>query len=136
MPKKLINPDTLAAPRGFNHGVLVSGGQWLFLAGQTASDVHGNIVAPGDIVGQYNQILRNHQAVVEAAGGTMTDIVKMTIFVSDKKLYLANLVQIGQVHRRYFGNYYPAMALFEITSFFQEQALIELEGIAVINPRE
>ena len=136
MPKKLINPASLAPPRGFNHGILVTGGHCLFLAGQTASDAQGNIVAPGDIVGQYDQILRNHQAVVEAAGGAMPDVVKMTIFVSDKSLYLANLAQIGQVHRRYFGSYYPAMALFEITSFFQEQALIELDGIAMIGAGE
>ncbi len=132
MSKKLINPDSLAAPVGFNHGILVSGGRLLFLAGQTALDAHGAIVAPGDIVAQYDQILRNHQAVVEAAGGAMTDIVKMTIFTRDRDLYLANLKPIGKVHRRYFGSYFPTMAMFEITGFFQREALLELDGIAVI----
>lgn len=132
MPKKLINPDSLAKPRGFNHGILVSGGSILFLAGQTASDAAGNIVGPGDLVAQYAQVLKNHQAVVQAAGGTMTDIVKLNIFVRDKDDYIAKLKPIGEVHRQYFGNYYPVMALFEITGLFQEDALIELEGIAVI----
>lgn len=110
----------------------MSGGQLLFLSGQTASDAQGNIVAVGDLVGQYDQVLQNHQAVVEAAGGQMTDIVKLNIFVRDKDDYLAKLKPIGEVHRRYFGDYYPTMALFEVTGLFQDDALIELEGIAVI----
>lgn len=132
MKKQIINPPSLAAPKGFNHGILVSGGQLLFLAGQTASDASGVIVAPGDLVGQYEQILRNHKAVVEVAGGTLQDIAKLTIFVRDKADYLAKLKALGKVHRRYFGDYYPAMALFEVLGFFQEEALIEMEGIAVI----
>jgi enamine deaminase RidA (YjgF/YER057c/UK114 family) len=132
MTKELINPPSLVKPRGFNHGILVSGGQLLFLAGQTASDANGSII-PGDLVAQYEQCLRNHQAVVEAAGGTMTDIVKLNIFVLDKNDYLSKLKALGEVHRHYFGNYYPAMALFEIKSLFQEGALIELEGMAVIH---
>jgi enamine deaminase RidA (YjgF/YER057c/UK114 family) len=130
--KQLINPDSLAAPRGFNHGILVTGGKLLFLAGQTASDANGNIVAPGDVVRQYEQALLNHKAVVEAAGGTMTDIVKLNIYVLDKRDYASKLKALGAVHRRHFGSYYPAMALFEVKSLFQDAALIELEGMAVI----
>jgi enamine deaminase RidA (YjgF/YER057c/UK114 family) len=130
--KQLINPDSLAAPRGFNHGILVTGGKLLFLAGQTASDASGNIVSPGDLTAQYEQALLNHKAVVEAAGGTMTDIVKMNVYVLDKNDYASKLKALGEVHRKYFGGYYPAMALFEVKSLFQDEALIELEGIAVI----
>ncbi len=132
MKKTLINPPELARPIGFNHGVLVAGGNLLFLAGQTASDAAGNIVAPGDLVAQYEQVLLNHKIVVEAAGGTMQDIVKMTIFVRDRDAYLAHLKALGAVHRSYFGTYYPATALFEISRFYQDEALIEIEGIAVI----
>jgi enamine deaminase RidA (YjgF/YER057c/UK114 family) len=132
MPKQIINPPELVRPRGFNHGILTNGGQLLFLAGQTASDAAGHIVAPGDLVAQYEQVLRNHQAVVEAAGGNMQDVVKMNIFVRDKDDYIDNLKELGAVHRKFFGDYYPTMALFEITGLFQEEALIELEGMAVI----
>jgi enamine deaminase RidA (YjgF/YER057c/UK114 family) len=132
MNKQLINPDSLAKPVGFNHGILVTGGKLLFLAGQTASDADGNIVAPGDLVGQYEQVLRNHQAVVEAAGGTMQNIVKLNIFVLDRDEYIAKLKPIGAVHRQFFGNYYPTMALLEIKRLFQDEALIEMEGMAVI----
>ncbi len=132
MGKTIINPLTLARPRGFSHGVLVSGGQLLFLAGQTSSDAEGNIMAPGDLVAQYEQVLRNLKAVVEAAGGKMQDIAKINIFVRDRDDYLAHLKQLGQVHRSFFGNYYPATALFEISRLFQDEAVIEIEGMAVL----
>ncbi len=132
MQKQIINPPILASPKGFNHGVLVSGGKLLFLAGQDASDVKGKIVAPGDLVTQFEQVLHNLKAVVEEAGGQMQDIVKLNIFVRNRNDYLAKLKPLGQVFRAYFGDYYPAMALFEVSAFFQEEALVELEGIAVL----
>jgi enamine deaminase RidA (YjgF/YER057c/UK114 family) len=132
MKKTLVNPLQLAAPIGFNHGILVSGGNLLFLAGQSASDAEGNIVAPGDLVAQYEQVLLNLKTVVETAGGNIQNIVKMTIFVRDRDDYLAHLKALGKVHRSLFGTYYPAMALFEISRFYQDEALIEIEGMAVI----
>jgi enamine deaminase RidA (YjgF/YER057c/UK114 family) len=132
MEKKIITPPTLAPPRGYSHGVLVKGGQLLFLAGQDASDAEGKIVAPGDLVGQFEQVLHNLKAVVEGAGGSMPDIVQLNIFVRNRDDYIANLKPLGRVFRTYFGGYYPAMALFEVSGFFQKTALIELEGIAVI----
>lgn len=132
MQKKIINPPILPAPRGFNHGILVGGGQLLFLAGQDASDGEGNIVAPGDLTAQFEQVLHNLKIVVEEAGGEMQDIVKLNIFVRDRDAYLANLKSLGQIHRTYFGDYYPAMALFEVSAFFREGNLIEMEGLAVI----
>jgi enamine deaminase RidA (YjgF/YER057c/UK114 family) len=134
MNRTILNPPSLARPSGFSHGILTTGGQMLFLAGQTASAADGQIVAPGDIVGQYEQVLQNLQTVVEAAGGTMQDLVKMTIFVDDRDEYRAHLKELGKVHRAYFGNHYPATALLEISRFFQDDALIEIEGIAVLNP--
>ena len=132
MDKMIINPPTLARPSGFNHGIVVTGGRLLFLAGQTASDKEGRIVAPGDIVAQYTQVLQNLKTVVEAAGGTMQNIVKFTIFVSDRDIYRANLPALGKAHRAFFGNYYPATALLEISRFFQDEAMIEIEGLAVL----
>ena len=132
MEKTIINPPQLARPSGFSHGILTAGGRLLFLAGQTASDAHGRIVSPGNLVAQYGQVLRNHQAVLEAAGGTMQDVVKLTIFVHNRDDYLAHLKALGEVHRSFFGRYYPATALFEISRFYQDDALIEIEGIAVL----
>ncbi len=112
MEKTIVNPPALARPRGFSHGILVTDGHLLFLAGQTGSDAEGQIVAPGDLVAQFEQALRNLQSVVEAAGGKMP---------------------LGKVHRSFFGDYYPAEALFEISRFFQDEALVEIEGLAVLD---
>jgi len=132
METKIINPPSLPAPRGFNHGILVTGGRLLFLAGQDASDSDGNIVAPGDLVAQFEQVLKNFKAVVEEAGGTMQNIMKLNVFVKNRDVYVANLKPLGKVFRSYFGDHYPAMALFEVSAFFRDENLIELEGMAVI----
>ena len=112
--------------------MLTRGGNPLFLAGQDASDRQGQIVAPGDLVAQMEQALSNIETVVSAAGGTMRDVVQLTVFVRDRKDYRARLKPLGEVFRAHFGGYYPAMALFEVTGLFQDDALIELQGIAVV----
>lgn len=131
MAKTIINPASLARPSGFSHGILVTGGRMLFLGGQTGTNAEGHLVA-SDLVGQYEQTLRNLQAVVEAAGGTMQDIVKVNIFVKDRDDYLAKLKPLGKAHQAFFGKYYPATALFEISRFYQDGILVEIEGVAVI----
>ena len=133
MEKNNINPPELARPSGFTHGILTTGGRLLFLSGQTASDANGQIVAPGNLVAQYEQVLHNLKAVVEMAGGTMQDIVQITIFVQNRDEYLAHLKELGKVHQALFGRYYPATALLEISRFFQDEALIEIQGIAVLH---
>jgi len=105
------------------------------LAGQDASDAEGKIVAPGDLLAQYEQIVKNLKAVVEAAGGTLQDVVKLNIYVTDRDAYRAQLKPLGEIYRAYFGRHYPAMALFEVKSLFQDEALIEMEGIAHLPER-
>jgi enamine deaminase RidA (YjgF/YER057c/UK114 family) len=131
MAKKIITPPTLVAPRGFAHGIATSGGTTLWLGGQDASDAQGKIIA-GGLVAQMDQVLRNIQAVVQEAGGQMSDIVKLTIFVADRDDYLAQSHELRSAWRPYFGDYYPALALFQVSAFFQKEALIEIEGFAVI----
>lgn len=136
MAKQIINPPALAAPRGFNHGILVRGGKLLFLAGQDASDAEGRIAAPSDLLAQCEQVLHNLQAVVAAAGGTLQDIVKLNVYVCDRDTYVAQRKPLGALFHTYFGAYYPTMALFEVAALFQPEALIEMEGIAVIGAEE
>jgi enamine deaminase RidA (YjgF/YER057c/UK114 family) len=133
MDKTIINPPSLVPAVGFSHGILVTGGRLLFLAGQTGSNAEGQIIAPGDLVAQFEKTLRNLQSVVESAGGKMQDITKLNIFVRNRDDYLAHLEPLGKVHRSFFGAYYPAMALFEVTGFFQNETLVEIEGFAVID---
>jgi enamine deaminase RidA (YjgF/YER057c/UK114 family) len=129
---QIINPPGLVPPRGFNHGILTTGGRLLFLAGQDATGADGRIVAPGDLVAQFTQALSNLTTVVEAAGGKAERVVRLTIYVKSRDEYVAQLKPLGEVYRRYFGGHYPAMALFEVSGFFQPDALVEIEGIAVL----
>jgi enamine deaminase RidA (YjgF/YER057c/UK114 family) len=76
--------------------------------------------------------LHNLKTVVEEAGGGMQDIVKLNIFVRSRDDYKANLKPLGRIFRTYFGDYYPTMALFEVSAFFQAENLIEMEGLAVL----
>jgi enamine deaminase RidA (YjgF/YER057c/UK114 family) len=132
MPREIINPPELVPPRGFNHGILTTGGRLLFLAGQDATGADGQIVAPGDLIAQFTQALSNLTTVVEAAGGKAKHVVRLTIYVKSRDDYVAKLKPLGEVYRRYFGGHYPAMALFEVSGFFQPDALVEIEGIAVL----
>jgi enamine deaminase RidA (YjgF/YER057c/UK114 family) len=132
MIKNILNPDSIAKPSGYSHGIVVEGGRLLVLAGQTGMDATGRIASPGDLVAQFRQALANLKAVVDEAGGAMTDIVKLTLFVTDKKAYRANLQPLGEVYRSFFGRYYPAMTLVEVKSLFDDEAMIEIDGFAVI----
>jgi enamine deaminase RidA (YjgF/YER057c/UK114 family) len=133
MKREIINPPGLVAPRGFNHGILTTGGRVLFLAGQDATGADGQIVALGDLVAQFTQALSNLTTVIEAAGGKAEHVVRLTIYVKSRDDYAAKLKPLGEVYRRFFGDHYPAMALFEVSGFFQPEALVEIEGIAVLD---
>jgi len=132
MERQIVNPPALGRPVGFSHGISTSGGRLLFLAGQTGSDSAGNIIAPRNLVSQFDHTLRNLGEVVKAAGGTLQDVVKLNLFVRSRDDYIAKLRLIGKVYRAHFGDHYPTMALFEIAGLFQRDALIEIEGFAVL----
>jgi enamine deaminase RidA (YjgF/YER057c/UK114 family) len=129
---QIINPSTLSRPVGFSHAIATSGGRLLFLAGQTGSDLAGRIIAPGNLVSQFDHTLRNLGEIVKAAGGGLEDIVKLNLFVRSRDDYVDKRGPIGKVYRTHFGDHYPTMALFEIAGLFQSDALIEIEGIAVL----
>ena len=131
MTKQLINPASLVPPSGYAHGVLARG--WLLaLAGQTGTNAAGRIAAPDDLPAQFRQALANLKAVIQAAGGQMTDVVQLTLYVADKDSYREQLKPIGAIYREFFGSYYPAMSLVEVSSLFDDEALIEIEGLAVL----
>lgn len=130
--KQLINPSNLSKPSGYTHGIVTSGGRLLFIAGQPGLDGQGRVAAPDDLVAQFTQALANLRTVVKAAGGAPTDIVKLTIYVTDKAAYLANLKPIGAAYRSLFGRYYPATTLVEVESLFDDGAKVEIDGIAVL----
>jgi enamine deaminase RidA (YjgF/YER057c/UK114 family) len=131
MPKSLVNPPQLAKPSGFSHG-LEARGRLLFLAGQTAQDAEGRIVAPGDLVAQFRQALGNVATVVAAQGGSLRDLVKLTFYVVDRRDYRAKSKAIGQVYRELMGGHYPPTTLVEVKALWDDEALVEIDGFAVL----
>ena len=128
----IVNPEELGAPRGWNNGMLAQeGGRTLFIAGQTALDASGRVAA-ADFVTQFDQALGNVLAVLGAAGGEPRDIGRFTIYVTDMGQYRGSLKPLGQVYRRRMGTHYPAMALVEVRSLVDANALVEIEATAVL----
>ncbi|CAN5383914.1 RidA family protein [soil metagenome] len=130
MPHETINPGHLAKPSGFAHGT--KAGDTVYLGGQTAMDATGAIVE-GGIVPQFRQAFTNVLDTLKAAGGVPTDLVSLTIYLTDVPDYQANGREIGRIWRELAGaSYYPAMAGIGITSLWQKEALIEIAGVAVL----
>lgn len=128
----LVNPPTLERPLGYAHAVEVRGGRLLAIAGQIAHDREGRLVGPGDLVAQFRQVCENLKDIVEAAGGTLADMVKLTIFVADVEDYKRRSQAIGVVYRQYFGRHFPAMTVVEVKRLYvsSEGGLIEIEAQA------
>lgn len=132
MSHKTINPESLPKPSGFAHGMLA--GNTVFLGGQTALDKNMNIV-PGGIVEQFTQAFSNVLTTLREAGGQPEDLVNVTIYLTDVDDYMANGREIGRIWREMAGSQYPAMAGIGVTRLWQKEALIEIQGIAVIPER-
>jgi enamine deaminase RidA (YjgF/YER057c/UK114 family) len=130
----LVNPPTLERPLGYSHAVEVSGGRLLAIAGQIAHDRDGRMVGPGDLVAQFRQICQNLKDIVEAARGSLTDMVKLTMFVVDVEDYKQKSEPVGRVYREYFGKHFPAMTVVEVRKLYvsSEGGLIEIEAHAVL----
>jgi enamine deaminase RidA (YjgF/YER057c/UK114 family) len=124
-----VNPPQLGKPSGFSHAVRA--GSHVYLGGQTAMLPDGSIV-PGGIVPQFRQAFERVLASLEAAGGRPSDLVSLTIYLLDIDDYQANGREIGAVWRELAGTDYPAMAGVGVTGLWQKDALIEIQGIAVI----
>jgi NAD(P)-dependent dehydrogenase (short-subunit alcohol dehydrogenase family)/enamine deaminase RidA (YjgF/YER057c/UK114 family) len=128
----IINPEELGAPRGWSNGMLArAGGRTLFIAGQTARDASGQLAA-GDFVSQFDRALGNVLTVLRQAGGAPEDIGRFTIYVTDMAQYRGSLKPLGEVYRRRMGTHFPAMALLEVKSLVDEQAVVEIEATAVL----
>ncbi|WP_432140232.1 RidA family protein [Streptomyces sp. bgisy084] len=126
-----VNPAHLAPPTGFSHGVRASAGTMVFLAGQTALDGAGRIVGDG-IVEQFERALGNLLDVAAASGAGPGDLAKLTVFAVDVADYRRHAREIGRVWKRLVGGEYPAMAVIGATRLWDETALVEIEGIAVV----
>lgn len=132
MKIEVLKPASLSKPVGFAHGMKVSCGQLLFVAGQVAKDVEGKTVGRGDIVKQFEQAITNLKAVIDEGGAKMTDIVKLNMYVIDKKGYFAKSREIGEIYRRLFGKHFPAITLVQVVGLAEDDLMIEIEAVAAI----
>ena len=130
---EMIHPDGWAPAKGYSNGVLVEGaGRMLFVAGQIAWDAEQRLVGDGDFLAQFGQALTNVVAVVREAGGEPEHLVRVTIYVTDKAQYLAQVREIGATWREVVGKHFPAMALVEVADLLEEGALLEIEATAAL----
>ncbi|WP_171162477.1 RidA family protein [Streptomyces sp. I05A-00742] len=129
-----LNPAELAPPRGFTHAVTAEGGRLVFLAGQTGTDGTGKVVE-GGLVAQFDRALTNLLTALAATGGGPADLARVTVYTTDVAAYRASAGELGAVWRRLAGRDYPAMALIGAVRLWDEEAVVELDGLAVL-PRE
>ncbi|MER5596925.1 RidA family protein [Streptomyces sp. NPDC002265] len=131
MTAERVNPPELSPPTGFSHAVVATGSRLVFLAGQTALDPGGTVVG-ADLPEQFERALTNLLTALKAAGGTPADLARVTVYTTDLADYRARAPELGRIWRRLAGRDYPAMAVVGAVRLWDEQALVELDGFAVL----
>ena len=125
-----INPPALPKPSGFSHAVIARG-TTIHLAGQTGMDTSGAIVG-GGVVPQFEQALTNLLTALTEAGGYADGLAALTIYIVDMDDYRAHAREIGEVWKRLVGSDYPAMAGIGVARLWDAEALVEIQGLAVL----
>lgn len=131
MIHRVIAPKGWKPAKGYANGVLSAPGETLWVGGQIGWNADQVFVAT-DFAGQMEQALRNIVTVVESAGGQVSDIVRLTWYVTSKKEYMADQRAVGSAYQRVMGKHFPAMSMLVISELVEDQALVEIEATAVI----
>ena len=114
--------------RGYSLAVITEGGKTVWLGGQIAvADDAGRSLA-GDFEGQVRQIFKLLAGTLEKAGGKLSDMVQMTVFITDVR----NGDRLTEIRREIFGDNFPGSALITITALANPDAKVEIQGYAVI----
>ncbi len=129
MPE-VIQPRNWPRPRGYVHG-MVAGGRILAIAGQVGGRPPSMQIAAG-LPEQFAQAVDNVLAVVKTAGGRAADVISLTIYVTDLPQYQAATAVLGEAWRARFGDHFPTMALIEVKGLLDPEALVEIQGLAVL----
>ncbi len=124
-----FDPPGVAKPFGiFSCAAWQPEGRVLHLSGQVAQDASGALIGTGDVAAQTRQVLENIRTVLAAAGGTMDDVARVTVYVTD----MSGLARIHEVRGQYFRRPYPASTLVQVTRLVRPEYLIEIDAVAVI----
>ena len=119
----IVNPPELPEPVGFAHAVVAAGA--VYLGGQTGEGA--------SLVEQFDSAASRVLTALRAAGGEPEQLVSLVIYTTDIDGYRAATKELGDVWRRHFGRYYPAMALIGVSALFEPEAQVELMGVAVLD---
>lgn len=131
MPKTVLASPTLSTPNGImSHGVSSPAGKMVFVSGQVSRNAQGEIVGIGDIRAQTRQVLDNIKSVLTQGGASMSDVVKVTVFVTDVAEHYSD---IHEIRAEYFPNEYPASTMVEVKPLVQPELMIEIEAIAMVS---
>ncbi|MFJ8595478.1 RidA family protein [Streptomyces sp. NPDC093598] len=131
MSTERVNPPELSPPTGFSHAVVACGSRVVFLAGQTALDADGKVVGR-TLPEQFEKALANLLAALTAAGGTLSDLARVTVYTTDVEAYRTHAPELGRLWRDSAGRDYPAMAVVQVVRLWDAEALVELDGFAVL----
>ncbi len=118
------NPDPYEA---FNIAQAYRAGDLIFVSGQAALDLEGNIVGEGDFGAQAEQAFENLQAVLAAAGSGLDKLIKVNIYVTD----MSNFEKLVALRERYFSPPWPADTLVEVSALALPELMVEIEGVAL-----
>jgi reactive intermediate/imine deaminase len=129
---KRTNPPELSAPTGYTHVVEVTGpNRTIYISGQIAYDKDGKLVGAGDMKAQAEQVFKNLQAALTAAGATFSDVVKMNSYITD----MSKVQAVRDVRAIYFKEATPASTFVEVKGLVRPELLLEIEVIAVVAAR-
>lgn len=130
MTKEIIQTDK--APQAIGtYSQAIKVGHSVYLSGQIPLLPETMAIIEGDISDQINQVFRNLQAVAQAAGGDLADIVKLNVFLTD----LSNFPLVNEVMGRYFQQPYPARAAIGVAAL-PKGAAVEMDAIMILEPQE
>ncbi len=133
MGKEFFSPATLLPPVGYSHIAKVNKGTLVYLAGQVSSDASGKLVGEGNFEAQAEQVFRNLKIAVEAAGGSMADIVKLNIYLV-AEVDQADVPKLRAIRDRYVNTAKPpASTLVVVSRLARPGWLVEIEAVAAID---
>ncbi|PPR10363.1 MAG: 2-iminobutanoate/2-iminopropanoate deaminase [Alphaproteobacteria bacterium MarineAlpha11_Bin1] len=129
--KSVGNTPTSVSPAlkpHYSNSVRVEAGPMLFIAGQVSLDAGGKLVGEGNIRTQTTQVLENISAILDANGGTMSDIVQVTVYVCDIDAFDS----VSDIRESYFPSEGPASAIVEVSALAWPEFLIEIAAVATL----
>ncbi len=131
MPKEVIHTESAPKPMGdYSQAWTVTGAKLIFLAGQVSVDISGNPVGSGDIALQTRTVIENLKKVLEGAGASLRDVIKLNTYVTNMAEYRE---RTRDIRREYFPQDFPASTLVEVKSLARPEFMVEIEAIAAVS---